>query len=113
MTDATAPAYLMVQIKSRNPEEITRRYGQFALKTVADFGGELLAGTPTPNVLEGDWDGNWAAILRFPSLAMAKTWYDSPEYQPLKNLRINELTESNRVVILEGPAPAPTAPPHS
>jgi len=106
MNDAAAPAYLMVQLKSKDREESMRRYGPFALATVAQFGGELLAGTPTPNVLEGGWDGNWAAILRFPSMAIAKAWYESPEYRPLKDLRINELTESGRVVLLEGVGPA-------
>jgi len=109
MSDPTAPAYFMVQIKSKNHEESMQRYGQFALATVAQFGGELLAGTPTPKVLEGDWDGNWAALLRFPSLAMAEAWYGSSEYQPLKHLRINELSESARVLLLEGVDPASSA----
>ena len=64
-----------------------------------------LAGTPMPKVLEGIWDGNWAAVLRFPSLAAAEKWYNSAEYRPLKDLRINELTEMNRVLLLEGVAP--------
>ena len=107
MTDTAAPAFIMVQIRARSFEETMARYGQSALATVADFGGELLAGTPEPDVLEGVWDGNWAAILRFPSRAAAETWYNSPEYRPLKDLRINELTEMNRVLLLEGVAPAP------
>jgi len=107
MSDVTAPAYFMVQIKARSFEEAMERYGQFALATVADFGGELLAGSPTPKVLEGEWDGNWAAILRFPSLAMAEAWYGSSDYQPLKDLRINELTERNLVLLVEGAGPAP------
>ncbi len=109
MSDVTAPAYVMVQIRAKSFEETMQRYGQAALATVADFGGELLAGTPLPTVLEGDWDGNWAAILRFPSLAAAQVWYDSPEYRPLKDLRIHELTDMNRVLLLEAGAPAPQA----
>ncbi len=109
MSDVTAPAYVMVQIRAKSFEETMHRYGQAALATVADFGGELLAGTPLPTVLEGAWDGNWAAVLRSPSLAAAEVWYNSPEYRPLKDLRINELTEMNRVLLLEGvPAVPPT-----
>jgi uncharacterized protein (DUF1330 family) len=33
---------------------------------------------------------------------MAQTWYHSPEYQPLKQLRINELTEYGQVLMIEG-----------
>ena len=107
MTETSAPAFIMVQIRAKSFEETMARYGQSALATVADFGGEFLAGTPTPHVLEGEWHGNWAAVLRFPSLAAAEKWYNSPEYRPLKDLRINELTEMNRVLLLEGVAPAP------
>jgi uncharacterized protein (DUF1330 family) len=107
MTDTPAPAFIMVQIRAKSFEETMARYGQSALATVAAFGGEFLAGTPTPQVLEGEWDGNWAAVLRFPSLAAAEKWYHSPEYLPLKDLRINELTEMNRVLLLEGVGPAP------
>ncbi len=109
MTDATAPAYLMLQIKARNLEDLMQRYGQSTIALVEKFGGEMIAGTPTPKVLEGDWDGNWAAVLRFPSMAMAEAWYDSPEYQPLKHLRIGELTESGQLLLVEGVSPASRA----
>jgi uncharacterized protein (DUF1330 family) len=105
MSDTPNPAYVMVQIRAKNVQETMERYGQFALGTVADFGGELLAGTPTPDVLEGEWDGNWAAVLRFPSRAVAETWYSSLEYRPLKEMRINALTEMNRVLLLDGAEP--------
>ena len=50
--------------------------------------------------MEGEWDGNWAAVLRFPGMEMAEAWYNSDEYQPLWELRINELTEPGRVLLL-------------
>ena len=106
MSDSRTPAFIMVQIRAKNFEETMARFGQSALATVADFGGELLAGTPAPKILEGHWDGNWAAVLRFPSLLAAENWYNSAEYRPLKELRINELTEMNRVLLVEGMASA-------
>jgi uncharacterized protein (DUF1330 family) len=101
MTDAAKPAYLMVQLKAKNLEETTQRYGQFARQTFAKYGGEMIAGTPNARVLEGSWDGNWAAILRFPNIAAAEAWYNSPEYTPLKELRINELSDHARVLLIE------------
>jgi uncharacterized protein (DUF1330 family) len=60
-------------------------------------------GTPAPKVKEGDWNGNWAAVLQFPSMEAAEGWYNSEEYQPYRNLRINELqSEAGRVVIIPG-----------
>ena len=95
-------AYFMVQIKARNFGELLERYAKYAIPMLAQFGGEMIAGSATPKLLEGDWDGNWAAVLRFPSMEAAQAWYNSPEYQPLRDLRINELTDGGRVVLLEG-----------
>ena len=100
MNDATKPAYFMVHMKAKNFQETMQRYGGAAIAMVQKFGGEMIAGTATPKVLEGEWDGNWAAILRFPSMEMAEAWYNSDEYQPLRDLRINELTEPGRVLLL-------------
>ena len=92
----------MVQVKAKSLEELSMRYGQSAIASLIKFGGEMLAGTPEPNVLEGKWDGSWAAILRFPSMEMALTWYNSSDYQPLKVLRMNELTDSGQILLIEG-----------
>lgn len=102
MSDTTKPAYFMVQIKAKDFKDLSQRYAQFAISMLRKFGGEMIAGSPAPTVLEGGWDGNWAAVLRFPTIAMAYDWYNSAEYKPLKDLRINELTDGGRVVLIEG-----------
>jgi uncharacterized protein (DUF1330 family) len=56
----------------------------------------------TAKVIEGEWDGNWAAVVRFKDMATAEAFYSSPEYKPLKELCTNELTESNRVLLEVG-----------
>ena len=73
--------------------------GGTAIVMVQKFGGDMIAGTATPKVLEGEWDGNWAAVLRFPGMEMAEAWYNSDEYQPLRDLRVNELTEPGGVLL--------------
>jgi uncharacterized protein (DUF1330 family) len=104
VTDTTdaKPAYFMVQVKAKSLEELSVRYAQAAIASLMKLGGQMIAGTPAPTVLEGEWDGSWAAILRFPSMESAQAWYNSPEYQPLKELRINELTEGGQVLLIEG-----------
>jgi uncharacterized protein (DUF1330 family) len=52
--------------------------------------------------LEGEWGGNWTVVIRFPSKVVAEEWYNSPEYQPLKELRIDDLTEGGSVVLVDG-----------
>lgn len=98
----TKPAYFTVQIKTKNLEGLVTRYAQAAIASLMSFGGEMIAGTPVPTVLEGHWDGSWAAILRFPSIDAAQRWYHSSEYQPLKELRMRELTESGQILLVEG-----------
>ncbi len=104
MTNAAPakPAYFMVQVKAKSLEELSVRYAQAAIASLMKLGGQMIAGTPAPTVLEGEWDGSWAAILRFPSMEMAQTWYNSAEYQPLKELRINELTDGGQILLVEG-----------
>lgn len=102
-TKVTKPAYIMVQMKVDSLEELNQRYAQFAIPILMKHGGQMIAGTPAPMVKEGDWNGNWAAVLQFPSMEAAEGWYNSEEYQPYKNLRINELqSEAGRVVIIAG-----------
>jgi uncharacterized protein (DUF1330 family) len=99
----TKPAYIMVQMKVDSLEELNQRYAQFAIPILMKHGGQMIAGTPSPIVKEGDWDGNWAAVLSFPSMEAAEGWYNSEEYKPYKNLRINELqSEVGRAVIIPG-----------
>jgi uncharacterized protein (DUF1330 family) len=102
MSQAEQPAYFMVQINAKNFGELLQRYGQYAIPMLSTFGGEMIAGSPNPTLLEGEWDGNWAAVLRFPSMEAARAWYDSPEYRPLRQLRIDELTEPGGRVMLVG-----------
>ena len=104
MTEITEakPAYFMVQVKAKSLEELSVRYAQAAIASLMNHGGQMIAGTPMPMVLEGKWEGSWAAILRFPTMEMAQTWYESSEYKPMKELRINELTESGQILLVEG-----------
>ena len=102
-TNVTKPAYIMVQMKVESLEELNQRYAQFAIPILMKHGGQMIAGTPAPTVKEGDWNGNWAAVLQFPNMEAAEGWYNSEEYQQYKNLRINELqSEAGRVVIIPG-----------
>ena len=102
MTDATKPVYGLVQINMTNPEEFLERYAQHVFPVLDAWGVEMIAGSTTPTTKEGSFSGNWAAVLRFPSMEVAEAWYDSADYEPYKNLRINELTDSGSLVFVEG-----------
>jgi len=96
VTDVTTPAYAMVQITIKNPPEFMERYAQHVFPILDKFGAQMIAGSPAPQTKEGSFDGNWAAVIRFPSMEVAEAWYNSPEYEPFKNPRINDLTVGRR-----------------
>jgi uncharacterized protein (DUF1330 family) len=102
MAEETKPAYAMVQINMKNPEEFMERYAQHVFPILAAWNVEMIAGSMTPSTKEGSFSGNWAAVLRFPNMAVAEAWYDSADYEPFKNLRINELTDFGSLVFVEG-----------
>ena len=44
--------------------------------------------------------GNWTVLLKFPSNTTALDFINSEAYAPLKDLRINELTTGNQIILL-------------
>ena len=67
--------------------EAYRTYSSQVLPLVQKHGGRFLARGGSLEILEGDLTPRRAIILEFPSVAAARTWYASPEYQELLPLR--------------------------
>ena len=99
------PVFLIVRLEFREWDEYVEKYGLPVLAMFEDVGAEVIAAS-APEVLEGVWSGNWTALIRFPSMEVALAFYRSPQYQPLKALRINELTENGTAVLVDGFDPA-------
>ena len=51
---------------------------------VANDDFEVMEGSPAPSIV----------VLKFESVEAAKNWYNSPEYQAIKQLRLNASTDS-------------------
>ena len=98
----TRPAYLIGQIEVEDPARYLAEYGRPLAAQLAALGAEVLASTPEAEVLEGGRVGNWTVILRFPSLEVARSWYASADYAPLKAVRIEHLTRSGSLLLLPG-----------
>jgi ubiquinone/menaquinone biosynthesis C-methylase UbiE/uncharacterized protein (DUF1330 family) len=75
--------------------------GVFA--TVAQYGGRYLVLGGKSDVVEGDWQPAYPVIVEFADREQARRWYSSPEYEPLKVLRVAG-TRCNAVFI-EGVTP--------
>ncbi|MEM7542316.1 MAG: DUF1330 domain-containing protein [Pseudomonadota bacterium] len=96
------PAYMMVKLHIKDLDDYMARYVTPLAAMFESYGIEVLAASGETQVLEGEWDENWTVILKFPSLKTAQSWYNSEEYEPLKALRINELTSGGSAVFVEG-----------
>ena len=93
-------AYIIVDTLITNDEEM-EHYKLLAKPLVESFGGEYLARGGQLVVKENQlWSPTRLVLLRFPSMAQAQTFYDSPEYK--KILPISQSCAKRTLVMLEG-----------
>jgi uncharacterized protein (DUF1330 family) len=79
-------AYLLAQIQVRD----WNTYRQYTARTpeiIAKHGGRFLVRGGETDVLEGEGAGRRMVVLEFPSMAAARAFYHSPEYQEVKRMR--------------------------
>jgi uncharacterized protein (DUF1330 family) len=95
-------AYLIANIDVTDPAGY-EEYRKGVPPTIVAHGGRFLARGGTVDVLEGSWIPRRLVIIEFPTMAALKSWYDSPEYRPLIELR-NQFARSSLVAV-EGSAP--------
>jgi uncharacterized protein (DUF1330 family) len=108
--DTSQPAYFIALFRVPDIERYRRDYGREVLPQLAAAGAKLLVASPSPTVLEGDWETTWTAVIEFPDRAAALRWYQSEEYAPLKKLRLQELTTGGSVAIFDAYKPPGAAP---
>jgi len=98
----TAPAYVLVEMNVTDPEQY-KQYMAAAPATIKPYGGEYLVRGGKQETLEGDWNPHRVALLRFPSYAQAKAFYDGEMYSNARKLRAGT-TEYFNMVLVEGVA---------
>ena len=92
-------AYVVFIRDEMNDQAAYDRYLQLGVPTLAPFGGEILVANGAHEAFEGaDFDGS--VVLRFPDMAAARAWYNSPGYAQFKDIRLG--ATSGRAVLLEG-----------
>ena len=93
-------AYILVDIDIHNPE-IYESYKQQVVPIVTAFGGEYIARGGALDVLQDElWSPTRIVLMKFPSMAKAKAFMDSPEYAPLKQIRMEN--SAGTLVIIDG-----------
>ena len=78
--------YLIANFTVLDAEKM-KAYAAAAGPTLAAHGGEFVLDGQLADTFSGTWGAAGLALVRFPSLDAARTWYRSPEYQALASLR--------------------------
>lgn len=96
-------AYCFFDVREITNDAKVEQYLAGVFATVEQYGGRYLVLGGKSNLIEGDWQPVYPVIVEFSDTEQAKRWYSSPEYEPLKALRLAG-TRSN-AVFLEGATP--------
>jgi uncharacterized protein (DUF1330 family) len=79
-------AYLIARLSVRDPVA----YSQYAARTpalIAQYGGRFLVRGGQTETLEGEPCTERVVIVEFPSMEVARAFYNSPKYQEAKGFR--------------------------
>ncbi|MDR7277126.1 DUF1330 domain-containing protein [Catenuloplanes atrovinosus] len=79
-------AYVVIDLDVDNPEGF-QEYLDGVVPLMERAGGRNVLTEPDTLVLEGDWRPSTLVIHEFPDRAAVQRFWDSPEYQPLKDIR--------------------------
>jgi uncharacterized protein (DUF1330 family) len=90
-------AYVIVDIEVTDPTAY-EEYRALAPPLVAKYGGKYLVRGGNFEKVEGNWTPNRLVVLEFESLERAKEFYNSEEYEPVKQIRLKS-TNSNMVIV--------------
>ena len=84
------PAYLIAD-ESITDSVTFDEYKRQVLPLIEKFGGRFLSRGGKLDVLESSklWSPERMVIIEFPSMAALKSWYDSPEYAPVRDIRLS------------------------
>jgi uncharacterized protein (DUF1330 family) len=93
------PAYLIADIEVTDPVGYDE-YKKRVPAVIAAHGGRYLARGGASEVLEGTWRPKRSAIIEFPDLGSMKAFWESLEYQPLREIR--ERSAKSNLVVIEG-----------
>ena len=102
----TRAAYMFIGIDIHD-EAGMAKYVEGAPPILASYGGQILAVDNNAELLDGQYKRERMVLLGFPSLERARTFWKSPEYQPMKVLR--ERSSAQDCILIEAFADEPLA----
>lgn len=94
--------YSFGRMKVKDYDDYIERYGRPLEPILEKYNGKVLAANKKGVIVEGQEEGNWTVLIEFSSGKDAFEFYASPEYAPLKKMRLEELT--NNALAISFPA---------
>ena len=92
-------AYVIVEVNVTDPQ-LFAKYAKGVPASIAAYGGKYLVRGGAVDAKEGGWTPRRVVVLEFPSMAKARSWYDSPEYAPLLAMRLK--AANAKLILVEG-----------
>lgn len=92
-------AYVIVEISIHNPE-LYEEYKKLTPASIAEYGGKFVVRGGKTTHLEGDWRPQRIVVAEFPSVEVAKEWWNSDNYEKAKKIR--HASAETRMIIVEG-----------
>jgi len=96
------PAYIIARVDITDREQYLH-YLKATPSIIEKYGGRAIARSTEPITLEGPEETRRIVILQFPSIAKAKEFYHSPEYQEARKLR--EGAATGELIVIDGVVP--------
>lgn len=96
----SAKGYVIVQVSEIHDPATYATYRPLAGATVAAHGGRFIVRGGAAERMEGEGPAGRNVVIEFPSVAAAKGWYHSPEYQ--ETLKIRQAASTSSLVIVKG-----------
>ena len=91
--------YAIFNIEVTNPEDY-KEYVEKVKPVAEKFGGYYIIRGCTNQIIEGTWQYNRTVVIKFPSYEKALEWYNSEEYQPIKQIRL--VNANTNGIIIQG-----------
>ena len=91
-------AWVIGNIVKVNDAAAFGEYQGLAGPTAGQYGGKVIAGGTKIEVGDGNWSPDGVIVIEFESIAKAKEWYNSSEYNPLVSRRTSS-TESHLIFV--------------
>ena len=93
------PAYMLAKLTITDQDTYGKYRAGFG-GIFQQYGGEILAASGEPTVLEGEWEATITVLIRFDSRNEALEWYNSDGYQEL--VRIRQAASTGEFILMDG-----------